>query len=189
MHRKLLNSKMIGMLAVLLALFVMVGAAEEEKKSGNLRYVLEGDGATITGYVKEPRGNMKIPGKVGKYAVTSIGADAFWGCLDLTGVTLPASVTSIRGNPFELCNITSFSVAAKNPVFESVEGVLFDKQRKKLVLYPKAKKGDEYAIPDGVVSIGESAFASCNKTSVTIPESVTSIGDFAFDGCDITMVA
>ena len=39
-------------------------------------------------------------------------------------------------------------------------------------------------IPDGVVSIGESAFEDCDGLfSVTIPNSVESIGDSAFSDC------
>ena len=40
-------------------------------------------------------------------------------------------------------------------------------------------------IPDGVKSIGDSAFYYCESlTSIEIPDSVTSIGDGVFSGCD-----
>ena len=39
-------------------------------------------------------------------------------------------------------------------------------------------------IPEGVTSIGESAFKNCTSlTSVTIPSTVTTIGTYAFSGC------
>ena len=41
-------------------------------------------------------------------------------------------------------------------------------------------------IPEGVTSIGESAFENCRGlTSITIPDSVTSIGCFAFCECGV----
>ena len=44
--------------------------------------------------------------------------------------------------------------------------------------------GGDVVIPEGVTSIGNSAFSWCRRlTSVTIPDSVTSIDNCAFEGC------
>lgn len=46
------------------------------------------------------------------------------------------------------------------------------------------KQLTDVIIPDGVTSIGNSAFRGCTSlTNITIPDSVTSIGDYAFEGC------
>jgi len=60
MRRKLLNGKMMGMLAVILALFMAVGVAEEERTdaSGQWKYVLEDGGATIRDIIKLERVNI-----------------------------------------------------------------------------------------------------------------------------------
>jgi len=180
MRRKLFYGKMMGILAVLLTLSMAVGVAEEEMTSGKWKFVLEGDGAAITGYVKEPRGALVVPYQLAGYPVTGIGEDAFDGCGGLTSAIIPASVTEIAGNPFRNCPMEYLDVAAGNPVFEPVDGVLFDRQQKLLVACPGAKEGT-YVIPAGTLRIGAAAFFGCaSLTDVTIPGSVTGIGDFAF---------
>ncbi len=43
---------------------------------------------------------------------------------------------------------------------------------------------EKVVVPEGVTSIGDSAFFSCSGlTSIELPEGVTSIGDYAFFGC------
>ena len=117
-------------------------------------------------------------------SVTGIGDSAFSGCTGLTSVTIPNSVISIGDYVFENCTgLTSVNVDASNPNYSSIDGVLFNKDRTELILYPAEKKG-AYSIPNSVISIKNKAFANCTGlTSVTIPNSVTSIGDSAFSGC------
>ena len=118
-------------------------------------------------------------------SVTSIGSSAFVGCLLITSITIPSSVTSIGNDVFFLClNLKSVLVSPNNTKYCDVDGVLFNKDKTTLICYPEGKIEQSYVIPDGVQSIGNSAFLACTKlTSITISSSVTSVGDLAFYLC------
>ena len=104
---------------------------------------------------------------------------------DSTACTIPASVASIDREAFHGCgNLRDILVDSKNSNYTSIDGALFSKDGTQLLRYPVAKDDATYVIPEGVVSIGESAFCGCkNLTKVTMSESVTSIEDLAFHNC------
>ena len=114
-------------------------------------------------------------------SVTTIGIGAFQGCANLTSVTIGNSVTSIWEREFYGCtSLTSINVATNNKNYSSEDGVLFNKDKTTLIIYPKGKNG-AYTIPESVRKIGNHAFyRRTNLTSVTIPNSVTTIGERAF---------
>ena len=142
-------------------------------------------------------------------SVTSIGSSAFAGCIELSSITIPAAVTSIASSAFGNCNLlTEINVAADNAAYSSADGVLLDKNQKKLIFCPRGKQGS-YEIPSTVESIEQSAFNQCKKLtsvtaaegsklttiyrdaflycsaleSITIPEGVTSLWLDVFVGC------
>ncbi len=126
--------------------------------------------------------------KAGAYAipqgVLEIGTHAFENCNDLTDVTIPVSVASIVGNPFDFAQL-ELKLAPENPDFSLIDGVLFDQTGTKLLVYPCGRPGDTCEVPEGTVEIGEFAFAGCQQLSaVTIPESVTVIGSNSFWNCE-----
>ena len=119
-------------------------------------------------------------------SVTSIGGGAFYGCSNLTSVTIGNGVASISYNKvFNSCDkLSQINVKPGNLLYSSVDGVLFSKDKTKLIKYPQGKAETSYTVPDGVTSIVEYAFRDCNSlTSITIPDSVTTMDDYAFDGC------
>jgi uncharacterized repeat protein (TIGR03803 family) len=120
---------------------------------------------------------------------TSIVQNAFDEPNTVISIAIPASVTNIGEEEFVECkDLTTLTVDAGNPVYSSLNGVLFDKSQSTLIEFPDGLTGS-YTIPAGVTSIGIGAFAGCaNLTSVTIPGSVTNIGNFAFNDAGLTNV-
>ena len=118
-------------------------------------------------------------------SVTSIGDYAFYSCDSLTSVSIPDSVEQIGTNPFAACSaLKTISVSPEHLYFATIDGVLFRKADKALISYPAGISSSTYTIPQGITSIGDWAFYSCDSlTSVSIPDSVTSIGDWAFNSC------
>ncbi len=117
--------------------------------------------------------------------VRTIEDGGFLGCTRLETVIIPDSVSYIDRGAFFLCaSLTSIKVDSGNPNYASIDGVLFDDEKKNLIEYPSGKSNDTYIIPSGVKTIGSSAFNDCTSlTSITIADSVTSIEDSAFRDC------
>lgn len=161
-----------------------------------------------TGTITEYNGTdtvVVIPSKINGVTVTTIGTDAFLG-LNITSVTIPASVTEIGSNAFAGCtNLTSvhyagdwsnLTIQSGNPaVQDAANAPLFDFEfippDNTAVIVTNYKYNGAAAdvtIPSRyqgkpVTTIGHAAFFNSAVTSVTIPDSVTSISDEAFGFC------
>lgn len=132
--------------------------------------------------------------------VTVIGKQAFF-WTKITACNIPASVQKIGAGAFAGCKkINYFSVDSGNPVYTTIDGVLYNKPEKELVAYP-TKLLDEIvqasepviSIPNGIASIGDFAFYDAinnknNKSfyttlSFSTVSSVKRIGSYAFFDC------
>ena len=126
--------------------------------------------------------------------VTAILDNAFNSSINLTAVTIPASVTAIGRYAFSSSGITS--VVIPNSV-TSIGDYAFSKCSALTSVtigssvaaigtgtFYCCKKLESVSIPNSVTSIGKSAFYSCSAlTSATIGSNVTSIESSAFANC------
>ena len=119
-------------------------------------------------------------------SVTRIGTDAFYGCSSLTSVTIGDNVSDISCTAFLRCiNLTNFNISLGNKSYSYENGVLFNKDKTKLVSFLHSNTETNYIIPNSVTSIGYGAFYLCSSlTSLTIPANINEIGEEAFYGCN-----
>ena len=119
--------------------------------------------------------------------IVYIEVGAFEGCDNLTRVSIPASATGIWGNPFSNCvRLTDIIVAEDNPALELIDGVLFMKPSRRLICYPFGIGAESYEVPEGTRSIAERAFSLTPGVQtplkrVVIPEGVVSLDESAFE--------
>lgn len=93
--------------------------------------------------------NVEIPANV-----KSIGDGTFRECGKLTSIEIPASVVSIGVDVFFECyKLTKIDVSKNNKVYSSMDGIVFNKNKTELLIYPYGKpfsKTGSYTIPSGV---------------------------------------
>lgn len=81
--------------------------------------------------------------------------------------------------------LKAIEVDEANEYYTSVDGVLYTKDMKKLMVYPIKKVETSYTIPEGVERIGACAFYKNETlTEVNIPSTLKEIGDMAFFKCE-----
>ncbi len=108
---------------------------------------------------------------------------AFRDCLNLTRVELSKNIRELGGirTAFHTCgNLLEFAVVGDNQNYVSIDGILYTKDKSKLIVCPRGK--DNVNISDEVTCIGDYAFNGCYRIiSLSIPNSVTEIGDKVID--------
>ena len=169
-----------------------VGCANQNI-SGTIEIPNELDGFTVTEIAEGGFGNCQnLTNIVLPDTLTKIGACAFI-FSGLVEIDIPASVTNIdfdvvktmqNGPTFGCPMLQRFNVDEDNPVYSSVDGVLFSKDMTSLLAYPAARQ-DDYDVPGGTVNIGTLAFfysggMTGNFSIHSLPESLEEIGVGAF---------
>ena len=155
-----------------------IGSFNELKYFTGLQELLssEFEGSSVT--------SLELP-----YGLKRIGDEAFDVCRQLESILIPATVSSMGSDTgfadfWECSNLKAITVDENNNYYASVDNVLFNKEKTKLIRYAPAKRDEEYEIPSTVTEINQNAFNVCsNLISLSIPASVIKMGYGAFQGC------
>ena len=174
---------------------------EAFKNNTLLKYVIIPDSIDSVAYcVFDSSRNLK---KV-KINAKTVGQYAFINCSNLESVELGSNVEKIISNAFMSCNklkyfkvnsenitigttifngsnlIDEIEINSNNNAYTVVDGVLYTKDMKNLVLFPPNKQG-KYTLPSGVKNILASSCSNCKIDEFENMEEIESIGVFAFD--------
>lgn len=138
--------------------------------------------------------------------VRVIKKGAFKNCDDFE-IKIPKSVEVIEEGAFENLCAENIYADKYNPCFSSVNGVLYNKNRTKLVKFPIKKRKiqnnifskeiqkigryafekswiEDIVLPEGVKEIEDYAFAFCEHLKkVSLPKGLIGLGDYAFVNC------
>ena len=112
--------------------------------------------------------------------LTSIESAAFYRCYSLAEITIPSSVEQIEDDPFFRCtSLTAIHVEDGNAVYCDIDGVLYNKDKTALIVYPEGNAAETYTVPDSVVRIEGGAFGyHCHAMkTLVIKSNVTELPD------------
>ena len=106
-------------------------------------------------------GNTTVKTIVFPDTLKSIGDYAFYGSA-IESVTVPASVETIGDGAFSSCQaLKAINVDSGNSKYSSLDGVLFSKDKSRLICYPSGKTEASYTVRLGVSVIEAAAFLNC----------------------------
>ena len=78
----------------------------------------------------------------------------------------------------------SITVDSNNQHYEAENGVLFTKNKIKLIQYPLNKEDKKYTLPESTTEIEKYAFTTCCTIKhLKIGEGIEVISDYAFQAC------
>lgn len=118
-------------------------------------------------------------------SVTKLGTRCFSSCDNIERIEIPANVSSMYGSCFNDCKkLLNIKINEDNKWFVSVNGIVFNKEKTKIVAYPSGKPENLYYVPEGVTEIGANCFEQAvNLNDVYLPSTTQTIGSSAFFKC------
>ena len=177
---------------------VDVAASNNEQVSGNYKYKVSGEEATITSYTGSEE-VVSVPSVIDGYKVTAIGGWTFYDCFTVKQIEIPEGVVKISDQAFRRCrNLETINLpeGLKEIGYGFIAGTAVRSLRIPKTVNSIGYYGG-YGATGGALALEEVIFEEgmtkipdyfCEDSNVTlvkveIPESVTEIGKRAFFKC------
>ena len=140
---------------------------------------------------------------VGQYATTAghnsdTNNSAFKDCSKLEKLTISANVQALFrtswyanffGAPSSAKKLTEYVVDSDNPYFCSLDGVIYTKNMKELVVFPPGKMaGGKFEIPNSVEIVRKGAFYHSSLDEVVFDKQMNTINERTFKNASISKV-
>lgn len=107
-------------------------------------------------------------------SIAEMEFSCFTGCNSITNIHINKNITELKccGYLAELASLSSINVNTSNTAYQSIDGVLYDKQMTTLLSVPKMNEG-KLIIPEGIEKISQSAFFKNEKIEyISLPRSL-----------------
>lgn len=175
--------------ALLLLSMTVFPKAVHAEESGDFQFEVENATVIITTYYGSGP-VVAIPEKINGMDVTRISkVGVYWDSRSkvdqIISLEIPKSVVDIQSDALIFCpNLTEIRVDPANEYYQSLDGLLYNKSKERLVSYPPARKEEQFVVPERVTNIDNYAFYNCkNLRQVTVKGPVKRIGKQAFGYC------
>ena len=145
------------------------------------------DNKTVLGFDKrcfvicENRAGTKIKKITLPNTITFLGDETFINLKNLKEISIPFNVTSINALHFQGCiNLETIKINKNNANYTSIDGVLFNKNKTKIIKFPPGKKST-FTGPSSLERVEQYSFNQTkNIETVKLKKNVKYIGDYAF---------
>lgn len=155
--------------------------------------------------INDNAGNINIPDSVNlinpeidfsaienvEMSISALGELSYWHGGQMQTLSLRCPDTMSNNDIYDKLRYSGTHLRMKkilaadgNNKLASVDGIIYTKDMKQLIICPEEHGGD-VIIPEGVEAVSAQAFNYCNVTSISLPSTLTFIASSAFDNCKI----
>lgn len=179
--------RILGMILTIMLVIGTIPIVSAAETGSEYEYKLLDNGTIeLTSYLGSDI-DVTIPENINSYEVSSISELCFFYKKQIQSIFISKNVQNIGVSNDEwqaFCaniNLEKISVDADNQKYTSIDGVLYTKEKNRLIGYPVNKSGTEFIAPSSINSINPAAFwNNKNLEKLTFSGKLISIGHDAF---------